>query len=140
VGCPLNSKFFLSHNIDWQTNNVGEVTDVEVNRKSLLQWLGEGEPVAGDTETVSEDADVGSTAARNSTSHAEVTQTRKRLKKFIEKKAKTKNPEEYTKANFLADARDEVNKNITKSMFNEVWRTADLPEEFKAPGRRPGRQ
>lgn len=63
VGCRLNSSFFLSHDIDWQTNNVGEATDVEVNRKSLLQWLGEGEPVAEGTEAVPEGADVGSVEA-----------------------------------------------------------------------------
>lgn len=39
VGRNLDSRFFLSHDPNWQTNTVGEVTNVEVYRVPLLQWL-----------------------------------------------------------------------------------------------------
>ena len=40
VGRRLIPDLFWRHDPDWQTNTVGEVTNVEIDRTSLLRWLG----------------------------------------------------------------------------------------------------
>ena len=89
---------------------------------------------------VPEGADVGSMAAHDSRSHADAAYLRRRLKQWLEDTAKTEDPEKYTKDNFRADAREKLDKNISESMFREVWREAKVPKGFKQKGRRPGRQ
>lgn len=54
---PLKPELFRQHNLDWQTNTLGEASDVEVNRVSLLQWLGGVEGVQNPTEAAPEDGD-----------------------------------------------------------------------------------
>ncbi len=80
-------------------------------------------------------------SAPETRAQADAPKIRKRLKQFIKEKAKIKKPEEYKKDDFLADARNESNmENLSRNMFNEIWREAIVPKGFKLPGRRPGRR
>ena len=71
---------------------------------------------------------------------AETAKLRNQLKMWIEKTAQTKNPENYKKDDFLADARKKVDEDITSNMFREVWRSVLVPKGFNKPGRPPGRR
>lgn len=44
VGRRLEPEQFWQHDPNWQNNTVGEVSEVTVNRASLLKWLGDDDP------------------------------------------------------------------------------------------------
>lgn len=69
--------------------------------------------------------------------HTEINKLLNRLIQWIEDTAPNKNPEEYKKENFFSDALIQVDRKITEGMFKNAWRQANIPEDFKKPGRPP---
>ena len=74
-----------------------------------------------------------------SIAHVEVARLRGELLRWIERKARAPEAKDWIKADFLKHAREEVNPGITKHLFNEVWRTAEIPADFRKAGVRPTR-
>ncbi len=66
--------------------------------------------------------------------HAETAKLRGELKTWIEESTRVEGAERLTKADFLQQAREEVDPQITKHLFNEVWRTAEIPADFRKAG------
>ena len=64
VGRPIIPKLFWWHDPDWQTNKVGAVINVEVDRASLLQWLG-GDGAVPEPETGRHPQDMAPTPQEN---------------------------------------------------------------------------
>ena len=69
----------------------------------------------------------------------EAAKLRGELKTWIEESTRVKGAGRLIKADFLQRAREEVDPRITKHLFNEVWRTAEIPADFRKAGAPPKR-
>lgn len=70
-------------------------------------------------------------------SQSEKAKLRRRLKDFLERETGIDPPRARTKAEWLGSARQEFGADaVTENLFEEVWREADLPPMWRAPGRR----
>jgi hypothetical protein len=69
-------------------------------------------------------------------SQSEKAKVRRRLKEFLEAEVKIAPPRARTKENWQLLARQELGNAVTKNLFDEVWRGADLPAAWRTPGRR----
>ena len=131
------SKRFLSLHIEPLTiakDDFGRWCDDHDQERPAF-WFGD---VAAEDQQETEDANIGSAAAHDLASHADAVKLRGLLKQWIENKAAKENPEEYTKADFLTDARYDLKKNISEDMFKQVWKNSIVPIAIRKGGRRPG--
>lgn len=70
-------------------------------------------------------------------SQSEKEKLRRRVKEFIERETKIDPPRAGTKAEWLQLCRQEFGTDrVTDNLFDGVWRDADLPLAWRAPGRR----
>lgn len=72
-------------------------------------------------------------------SHARAATLRKSLQRWLEAAAQSPKTVRFVKSDFLALMRKETEEEITDNLWSEVWESAQLPEHFTKPGRRPGR-
>jgi len=70
-------------------------------------------------------------------SQSEKAKLRGRLRDFLQRGTRTDPPQARTKAEWLDAARQRFGADaVTDNLFKEVWRDADLPAVWRAPGRR----
>ena len=68
---------------------------------------------------------------------SEKAKLRHQLKDFLERETRIDPPQARTKAEWLQSARKQFGADlVTDNLFEEVWREADLPGLWRAPGRR----
>ncbi len=111
---------------------------VEINREKLEKALRLPEEGTANGDVLPTLDTVGAEGPQPKT-HAEIAKLRNKLKEWLEKKACADEARQFTKAGFLDKAQEEVDQRITKNLFNEVWRSAEIPTDLRKPGVRPTR-
>jgi hypothetical protein len=69
-------------------------------------------------------------------SQSEKAKLRRRVKEFLGEQAEIEPPRAQTKADWRHLVRQEFGDAVTDNLFDAVWRQADLPPAWRAPGRR----
>lgn len=104
-------------------------TDLE----RLLQELAGDRAEGSDTSIIEPGA---ATASRQDT-HSEKAKLRRRIKKALEAETEQDPPRAQSKAGWLELMRQKFGADaVTDNLFDEAWQKADLPEAWRAPGRR----
>jgi len=100
----------------------------------VVQELG-GESTAAETETGSGELAAGTTDNCQE-SQSEKAKLRRRVREFLESEANIDPPRAQTKADWRRLVRQECGDRVTDYLFETVWRQAEVPAGWRAPGRR----
>jgi hypothetical protein len=67
--------------------------------------------------------------------HASLVRLRTELRRWLQREAQTRGMS-WQKKHYCTAARTEFGDRVTNNLFNEVWRSANLPESLRRPGLR----
>jgi hypothetical protein len=76
-----------------------------------------------------------STSERMPREHASLARLRTELRRWLQREAQSRGMS-WQKKHYCSAARIRFGNRITNNLFNEVWRSADLPEALRQPGLR----